>query len=72
MTTIEVTVVDSQNGEKRGKETINIDHINNYRQWKLGEKEGYTAVWLSNNKRLVLEIDRSAFKELITNAKANG
>ena len=72
MTSIEVTVVDSQNGEKRGEETINIDHINNYRQWKLGEKEGFTAVWLSNNKRIVLEMSKKEFEDLIKKAKEDG
>ena len=72
MTSIEVTVVDSQNGEKRGEETINIDHINNYRQWKLGDKEGFTAVWLSNNKRIVLEMSKKEFEDLIKNAKEDG
>jgi len=72
MTTIEVTVVDSKDGKKRGQETINVDHINNYRRWILDDKEGYTAVWLSNNKRVVIEMEKSAFEELITKAKENG
>ena len=75
MTSIEITVVDSQTGKKCGTEAVNIDHINNYREWKMGEKvdsDGFTAVWLSNNKRIITPISKSEFEELIKKAKGNG